>query len=42
MGTTIGNADFLASQMKIRRDMFIQTATLRQLVDMLVKRSISI
>lgn len=42
IGTTIGNADFLASQMKIPRDMFIQTATLRQLVDMLVKRRIDV
>jgi polar amino acid transport system substrate-binding protein len=42
IGTTIGNADFFAKQMKIPRDKFIQTATLRQLVDMLVKRRIDV
>jgi polar amino acid transport system substrate-binding protein len=42
IGTTIGNADFFAKQMEIPRDKFIQTATLRQLVDMLVKRRIDV
>jgi len=42
IGTTTGNADFFAKQMKIPRDKFIQTATLRQLVDMLLKRRIDV
>ena len=42
IGTTTGNADFFAMQMSIPRDKFIQTATLRQLVDMLVMRRIDV
>ena len=42
IGTTLGNADFLAKQMNIPRDKFIQTATMRQLIDMFVKRRIDV
>jgi polar amino acid transport system substrate-binding protein len=42
IGTTLGNADFFAKQMNIPRDKFIQTATLEQLVNMLVKRRIDV
>ena len=42
IGTTLGNADFLAKQMDIPRDKFIQTATMRQLIDMFVKRRIDV
>lgn len=42
IGTTLGNADFFARQMGIPREKFIQTATMRQLVDMFVKRRIDV
>jgi polar amino acid transport system substrate-binding protein len=42
IGTTLGNADFFAKQMGIPREKFIQTATLRQLIDMFVKRRIDV
>jgi len=42
IGTTLGNADFFAKQMNISRDKFIQTSTMRQLVDMFIKRRIDV
>jgi len=42
IGTTLGNADFFSNQMGVPREKFIQTATLRQLVDMFVKRRIDV
>jgi len=42
IGTTLGNADFFSKQMNIPRDKFIQTATMRQLVDMFIKRRIDV
>jgi polar amino acid transport system substrate-binding protein len=42
IGTTLGNADFFAAQMNISRDRFIQTATMRQLIGMFVKRRIDV
>jgi len=37
IGTTLGNADFLADQVGLSADHFIEVATLGQLVDMLLK-----
>jgi polar amino acid transport system substrate-binding protein len=42
IGTTLGNADFFSEQLEIPLNKFIQTSTLRQLVDMLIKRRIDV